>query len=29
MTWVPACKLDDIEEEGAIRFDNRGRTHAI
>ena len=29
MTWVSAGKLDDIEQEGAIRFDHRGRTYAI
>ncbi len=29
MTWVSACKLDDIEQEGAIRFDHGGRTYAI
>lgn len=29
MTWVSVCKLDDIEQEGAIRFDHGGRTYAI
>ncbi|MBP2445231.1 MocE subfamily Rieske [2Fe-2S] domain protein [Rhizobium leguminosarum] len=29
MTWVSAGKLDDIEQEGAIRFDHGGRTYAI
>ncbi|MFB2607053.1 Rieske family ferredoxin, partial [Rhizobium phaseoli] len=26
MSWVTACKLDDIEQEGAIRFDHGSRT---
>ncbi len=29
MTWITACTLDDIEQEGAIRFDHAGRTYAI
>lgn len=29
MTWVSACKLEDIEQEGVIRFDHGGRTYAI
>jgi MocE subfamily Rieske [2Fe-2S] domain protein len=29
MTWITACKLDDIEQEGAIRFDHDGRTYAV
>ncbi|AHF84622.1 MocE [Rhizobium leguminosarum bv. trifolii WSM1689] len=29
MTWVSAGKLDDIEQEGAIRFDHGGRTYAV
>ena len=28
-TWIPACRLDDIEPEGVIRFDHAGRTFAI
>ena len=27
--WITACKLDDIEAEGVIRFDHDGRTFAI
>ncbi|GLS17978.1 Rieske family ferredoxin [Labrys miyagiensis] len=27
--WIEACKLDDIEQEGAIRFDHGGRSYAI
>ena len=29
MTWITAATLDDIEQEGAIRFDHAGRTYAI
>lgn len=29
MTWITAGKLEDIEQEGAIRFDHGGRTYAI
>jgi 3-phenylpropionate/trans-cinnamate dioxygenase ferredoxin subunit len=29
MTWITACKLDDIEQEAAIRFDHGSRTYAI
>ncbi len=29
MNWVSVCKLDAIEQEGAIRFDHEGRTYAI
>ena len=29
MTWVSACRIDDIEQEGAVRFDHGGRTYAI
>ena len=29
MTWTIACNLDDIEPEGAIRFDHAGRSYAI
>lgn len=29
ITWITACTLDDIEQEGAIRFDHAGRTYAI
>jgi len=29
MSWVSACKFEDIEQEGAIRFDHEGRTYAI
>jgi hypothetical protein len=28
MTWVSACKLEDIEQEDVIRFDHGGRTYA-
>ena len=27
--WVSACQLDDIEQEGVIRFDHNGQTYAI
>lgn len=27
--WIAACRLDDIEREGAVRFDHGGRTFAI
>ncbi len=27
--WIKACGLDDIEQEGARRFDHAGRTYAI
>ncbi|TIW11480.1 MAG: Rieske family ferredoxin, partial [Mesorhizobium sp.] len=26
--WVRACRLDDIEQEGARRFDHGGKTYA-
>lgn len=29
MNWVSACRLDDIEQEGARRFDHGGRTYAL
>jgi len=29
MIWVFACQLEDIEQEGAIRFDHGGRSYAI
>lgn len=29
MTWITACRLDDIEQEGVTRFDHEGRTFAI
>jgi 3-phenylpropionate/trans-cinnamate dioxygenase ferredoxin subunit len=29
MNWVSVCKLDAIQQEGAIRFDHEGRTYAI
>ncbi len=28
-SWVEACALDAIEQEGVIRFDHGGRTYAI
>ncbi|TGT34514.1 Rieske family ferredoxin, partial [Mesorhizobium sp. M8A.F.Ca.ET.165.01.1.1] len=28
-SWIKACGLDDIEQEGARRFDHAGRTYAI
>ncbi|TPM34235.1 MocE family 2Fe-2S type ferredoxin [Mesorhizobium sp. B2-3-4] len=28
-SWIRACGLDDIEQEGARRFDHGGRTYAI
>lgn len=27
--WIRACGLDDIEQEGARRFDHEGRTYAV
>lgn len=27
--WVEACRFDDIEREGARRFDHGGRTYAL
>lgn len=27
--WINACAVDDIENEGVIRFDHSGRTFAI
>jgi 3-phenylpropionate/trans-cinnamate dioxygenase ferredoxin subunit len=27
--WVPACAVDDVEEEDVIRFDHGGATYAI
>ena len=27
-TWITACNLDDIEQEGATRFDHNGRSYA-
>lgn len=27
--WVPACSVDDIDEEDLIRFDHAGRVFAI
>jgi 3-phenylpropionate/trans-cinnamate dioxygenase ferredoxin subunit len=27
--WVAACPLDEIEQEGVIRFDHGGKTFAI
>lgn len=29
MSWISACRLDDIEQEGVIRFDHGGRTYAV
>ncbi|TIO64252.1 MAG: Rieske family ferredoxin, partial [Mesorhizobium sp.] len=26
--WIRACGLDDIEQEGARRFDHGGKTYA-
>jgi len=28
-SWIRACGLDDIEREGARRFDHDGRSFAI
>ena len=28
-SWIKACHLNDIEQEGARRFDHGGRTYAI
>ena len=28
-SWIRACGLDDIEQEGARRFDHGGRTYAV
>ena len=27
--WVPACAVDDVDEEDVIRFDHAGQTFAI
>ena len=27
--WVTACRLDDIEQEGVLRFDHGARTFAV
>jgi MocE subfamily Rieske [2Fe-2S] domain protein len=27
--WVTACRLDDIEQEGVVRFDHNSRTFAV
>ena len=27
--WTKVCNLDDIEQEGVIRFDQNGKTYAI
>lgn len=27
--WTSACRLDDIEPEGAVRFNHQGRSYAI
>jgi len=27
--WISACGLNDIEQEGARRFDHAGRTYAL
>jgi 3-phenylpropionate/trans-cinnamate dioxygenase ferredoxin component len=29
MSWISACRLDDIEQEGAMRFDHGNRTYTI
>lgn len=29
ITWITACRLDQIEREGATRFDHNGRSYAI
>jgi len=29
MNWILACKVDEIEQEGAVRFDHAGKTYAI
>lgn len=29
MNWVMACRFDEIEQEGVMRFDYDGRTYAI
>jgi 3-phenylpropionate/trans-cinnamate dioxygenase ferredoxin subunit len=29
MSWVTVGKLDDIEQEGAIRFDHANRSYAV
>ncbi|TPE53711.1 MocE family 2Fe-2S type ferredoxin [Amaricoccus solimangrovi] len=28
-TWITVCRLDDIEQEGAFRFDHGARTFAV
>ena len=27
--WITACQLEDIEQEGVVRFDHGGKTYAI
>lgn len=27
--WISACRFDDIEQEGAHRFDHAGRSYAL
>ena len=27
--WITACHLEDIEQEGVVRFDHGGKTYAI
>ncbi|RWE19967.1 MAG: Rieske family ferredoxin [Mesorhizobium sp.] len=27
--WTDACSVDDIEQEGVVRFDHSGKTYAI
>jgi 3-phenylpropionate/trans-cinnamate dioxygenase ferredoxin subunit len=29
MSWISVCRLDAVEQEGAIRFDHLGRTYAV
>lgn len=29
MTWTPACRADEIEQEDVVRFDHAGKTYAI
>lgn len=29
MSWITACNLDEIEQEGAVRFDHGNRTYAV
>ncbi|QRM55860.1 MocE family 2Fe-2S type ferredoxin [Sinorhizobium sp. BG8] len=29
MAWISACRVEDIEQEGVVRFDHAGKTYAV